>query len=241
MQSWPGLARPSTPFLLNARKKDVDARDKRGHEGREVVLFHQNALSGRGSGWLRGAMTPQRSPTIGRTTDDSRLVALNQCLHIILVFRFALDPQQLGWARAMENGKHQAQPPVTILVIDDDCAVRNSLKFSLELEGFAVRMYANGRALLDDAHHLPTSGCLVVDQLMPGMSGLDVVQALRLRGISMPAVLITSSASCLLRQRAAAAGVAVVEKPFFGNGLVDTIRSLIAHSKSEPSDNAPRP
>jgi two-component system, LuxR family, response regulator FixJ len=156
------------------------------------------------------------------------------------VFVSALETQQSEWARAMENREHQAQPPVTILVIDDDCAVRNSLKFALELEGFAVRIYADGRTLLDDAH-LPASGCLVVDQMMPGMSGLDVVQTLRRRGVSMPAVLVTSSASGLLRQRAAAAGVAVVEKPFFGNGLVDAIRNLVAHSESERSDHGPRP
>jgi two-component system, LuxR family, response regulator FixJ len=129
----------------------------------------------------------------------------------------------------MENRGHQAQPPATILVIDDDCAVRNSLKFSLELEGFAVRIYADGRTLLEDTH-LPTAGCLVVDQVLPGMSGLDVVDALRLRGSSMPAVLITSSASGMLRKRAAAAGVLVVEKPFFGNSLVEAIRALLAQT-----------
>jgi two-component system response regulator FixJ len=127
----------------------------------------------------------------------------------------------------MENRGHQTQPPVTILVIDDDSAVRRSLKFSLELEGYAVRTYADGRALLDDAH-LPAGGCLVVDQVMPGMSGLDVVDALRTRGVSMPAVLIVSSTNHTLRQRASAAGVAVVEKPFFGNGLVEAIREVLA-------------
>jgi FixJ family two-component response regulator len=126
----------------------------------------------------------------------------------------------------MENRGYPVQSPVTILVIDDDCAVRNSLKFSLELEGFAVRAYADGRAFLDNAH-LPDGGCLVVDQMMPGISGLDVVDALRMRGVSMPAILITSSASRTLRQRAAAAGVVVVEKPFFGNGLVEAIRGLL--------------
>jgi two-component system, LuxR family, response regulator FixJ len=127
----------------------------------------------------------------------------------------------------MENRGHQPQPPVTILVIDDDSAVRKSLKFSLELEGYAVRTYADGRALLDDAY-LPARGCLVVDQMMPGMSGLDVVDALRTRGVSMPAVLVVSSTNHTLRQRASAVGVAIVEKPFFGNGLVETIRKVLA-------------
>lgn len=129
----------------------------------------------------------------------------------------------------MEKHEYRVQAPVTIVVIDDDCAVRNSLKFSLELEGFAVSMYADGRALLDDTH-LPAGGCLVVDQVLPGMSGLDVVDALRSRGCSIPAVLITSSASGMLRRRAAAAGVLVVEKPFFGNNLVEAIRELLARA-----------
>jgi CheY-like chemotaxis protein len=169
---------------------------------------------------------------------ENSLIALDQCRRRIPVYSFSFfTPSNLGCVSAMENPEHQAQPPVTILVIDDDWAVRNSLKFSLELEGFAVRLYADGRALLDDAR-LPASGCLVVDQVMPGMSGLDLVQALRRRGISMPAVLVASSATRLLRQRAAAAGVALVEKPFFGNGLIDAIRAVVG---SGPSDNAPRP
>jgi two-component system, LuxR family, response regulator FixJ len=60
------------------------------------------------------------------------------------------------------------------------------------------------------------------------MTGLEVVDALRHRGISNPAVLITSNASRQVCQRAAAAGVAVIEKPFFGNALVDAIRSSLA-------------
>ena len=74
-----------------------------------------------------------------------------------------------------------------VLVVDDDPAVRNSLKFSLELEGFAVRLYADGRELLDDPH-LPPDGCLIVDQVMPGMTGLDVVAAIRRRGMMNPAI-----------------------------------------------------
>jgi FixJ family two-component response regulator len=126
----------------------------------------------------------------------------------------------------MRDKKNEAQPPTTVLVVDDDSAVRHSLKFSLELEGFAVRLYADGRELLDDPI-LPDCGCVVVDQAMPGMSGLDVVDALRRRGISNPAVLITSNASQKIRQRAAAAGVVVIEKPFFGNALVDAIRDSL--------------
>jgi len=123
----------------------------------------------------------------------------------------------------VENGR----PHPTVLVVDDDPAVRNSLKFSLELEGFAVRLYADGRQLLDDPQ-LPPDGCLIVDQVMPGMSGLDVVDAIRRRGMTYPAVLTISNASPKLRDRAAMAGVAVIEKPFFGNELVDAILDSLA-------------
>jgi len=138
-----------------------------------------------------------------------------------------LEPSYRDEKRAMSKNGNQAQPPVTVLVVDDDPAVRNSLKFSLELEGFAVRIYPDGRALLDDTH-LPAGACLVVDQVMPEMSGLDVVDTLRHRGVLIPTVLITSGVSAKLRRRATAAGVMVVEKPFFGNGLVDAIRELLA-------------
>jgi len=124
----------------------------------------------------------------------------------------------------VENG-HQGH--LTVLVVDDDRAVRNSLKFSLELEGFAVRLYADGRQLLDDPQ-LPADGCLIVDQGLAGMSGLDVVAAIRRRGMANPTVLITANASRKLSNRAAMAGVAVIEKPFFDNALVDAIRASLA-------------
>jgi two-component system, LuxR family, response regulator FixJ len=127
----------------------------------------------------------------------------------------------------MKQYKNEAQLPPTVLVVDDDSAVRSSLKFLLELEGFTVRHYADSRELLADPQ-LPDCGCLVLDQVMPDMTGLDVVDALRQRGISNPAVLITSNASRQIRQRAAAAGVEAIENPSFGNALVDAIRDSLA-------------
>jgi two-component system, LuxR family, response regulator FixJ len=135
------------------------------------------------------------------------------------------------------DNKIKARPHPTVLIVDDDPAVRNSLKFSLEIEGFAVRLYADGRQLLDDPQ-LPPHGCLIVDQVMPGMSGLDVLDAIRHRGISNPAVLITSNESPKVRGRAAMAGVAVIEKPFFGNELVESLPSGLP--AAEPGGSRPR-
>src|SRR5262245_19704185 len=84
-----------------------------------------------------------------------------------------------------------------IVVVDDDPAVRNSLKFSLEIEGFAVCSYANAAELLS-LGELPRCNCLVVDQRLPGMSGLDLIAELRARDVMAPAILITSQPTVAL-------------------------------------------
>lgn len=119
----------------------------------------------------------------------------------------------------------------TILVVDDDPAVRNSLKFSLEIEGFSVRVYANGMELLKDSN-LPGHGCLVVDYNMPGMTGLDLVDELRHRHFSLPVVLITTHPSDVVRKRATAAGVALVEKPLLSGALFLAINDSLARASA---------
>jgi FixJ family two-component response regulator len=119
-------------------------------------------------------------------------------------------------------------PGPLVIVVDDDVAVRNSLKFSLEIEGFVVRVYAGASDLLREAE-LPGGGsCLLVDQNMPGMSGLDLVAQLRARAVAAPVILMTSSPTRALSERASKAGVPVVEKPFLGTSLVDRIRDLFS-------------
>ena len=117
-----------------------------------------------------------------------------------------------------------SKEPHTVLVVDDDAAVRNALKFVLEIEGFRVRLYAGGQALLDD-DDLPVLGCLVVDYRMPGMDGLELVERLRADKVTLPVVLICSRLDDWLRRRAVQAGVgAVLEKPLSDSALIECIR-----------------
>jgi two-component system response regulator FixJ len=113
-------------------------------------------------------------------------------------------------------------------IVDDDPAVRNSLKFSLEIDGFVVRTYGNAEALLNEAE-LSQFSCLVVDQNMPGTSGLDLVAKLRHRQLLVPVILITSHPPKVLIARADEAGVSIVEKPLLGNALLDRIRDMVGH------------
>jgi two-component system, LuxR family, response regulator FixJ len=123
----------------------------------------------------------------------------------------------------LQSGTREVVPALPILlVVDDDTAVLNSLKFVLQLEGFTVRLYSSAQELLDELE-LPESGCLLVDHYMPGISGLELLAALRRRGVTLPAILITGHPSVALRRRAEEAGVRVLEKPLLGNGLIEAI------------------
>ena len=114
-----------------------------------------------------------------------------------------------------------------ILVVDDDEAVRNSLRNMMESEGFAVCAFSNGHDLLNGAS-LPAIGCLVVDYHMPGMNGLELVSALRRQGVSIPAILTTGNPTKYVRDRATAIAVLVVEKPRLGRDLLDCVREAVA-------------
>lgn len=115
-----------------------------------------------------------------------------------------------------------------VIVVEDDDAVRNSLKFALELEGLTVNAYEDGGALLAETS-LPERGCLVIDYYLPAMSGLDLVRNLRSREVGLPTILITAKATDAMRRSAAQAGVLrVLEKPLEDSALLDSIRGALA-------------
>lgn len=121
----------------------------------------------------------------------------------------------------MTEGQH------LVLVVDDDLAVRESLKFALELEGLEVQACSGGADLL--AHpSLSRADCLVLDHNMPSMGGFTVLARLRTLNCHVPVVLITDHATDALRRRALAAGVRhVVEKPLLDSALLDSILDIL--------------
>lgn len=116
----------------------------------------------------------------------------------------------------------------TVLVVDDDAAVRGALKFALEVEGFRVQLYEGPHALLADIN-LPQRGCLVIDYRMPEINGIELVEKLRHRNVMLPAVLISGRVSQQLRSMAQRSGLTrILEKPLSDTALVDNIRGALA-------------
>jgi FixJ family two-component response regulator len=113
-----------------------------------------------------------------------------------------------------------------VLVADDDSAVRDALKFSLELDGFTVHACRNGEALL--AHpSLATCDCIVLDYRMPGLNGLQVLWKLRAAGIKAPVIFIAGPVTRALRDQAIQAGArCVLEKPLLDGALTAKIREI---------------
>ena len=118
--------------------------------------------------------------------------------------------------------------PRLVGVIDDDEAVRDSLRFLLETAGLSVVTYNSAAQFLNEAIAGDLS-CLVVDQHMPDLTGLQLVTRLRREGVGLPIALITGSPSPDLIRLARELGVAaVLEKPLDDDILLGFIEGARA-------------
>ena len=114
-----------------------------------------------------------------------------------------------------------------IFVVDDDASIRDSLSTLLETLGFTVHTHGSGREFLADGRR-QDAGCLIVDQNMPGMDGLQTLAALRSVNPAIPAILMTGRLDPRISDRATALGVTVIlEKPFRTAELVETVRTSL--------------
>jgi FixJ family two-component response regulator len=122
----------------------------------------------------------------------------------------------------------QSEIQKPICIVDDDESVADSLEALLEAFGFNVQSYSSGSEFLADERHR-AAGCLLIDQHMPGTSGLDVVDNLRERGIQLPTILISARLDDSTRQRASRLGVReLLDKPVAANRLIEAIRTTLA-------------
>jgi two-component system response regulator FixJ len=114
-----------------------------------------------------------------------------------------------------------------ICIVDDDESVADSLQALLETFGFNVRSYGSGSEFLADERHR-AAGCLLIDQHMPGTSGLDVVDNLRKRGTQIPTILISGRLDASTRERGTRLGVReLLDKPVPASRLIQAIRAIL--------------
>jgi two-component system, LuxR family, response regulator FixJ len=119
------------------------------------------------------------------------------------------------------------RPDTTIFLVDDDPAVRDSLKLLLETYGFIVRDFASGSDFLASGERAENA-CLVLDMHMPIVSGLDLLEQLAVKSAALPTVIITGRADDSIRQRARAAGAyQVIEKPFDAAALLRAMNHAV--------------
>ena len=121
-------------------------------------------------------------------------------------------------------------------VIDDDDAVRESLAFLLKTARIAVKTYDSAAAFLGASPPI-TSGCVITDVRMPGISGIELLQRLRERNVGVPVIVITGHGDVPLAVEAMKLGAAdFFEKPFDDEALVAAVRSAL----SQLADNSKR-
>jgi FixJ family two-component response regulator len=120
-----------------------------------------------------------------------------------------------------------------VFVVDDDEAMRNSLKWLIESTGMPVRTYGSADEFL--ANYYPgRAGCLLLDVRMPGMSGLELQGHLARHSIRLPVIIITGHGDVGMAVRAMKSGaVDFIEKPFDDEALLNSIRNALAFDERQ--------
>jgi FixJ family two-component response regulator len=121
---------------------------------------------------------------------------------------------------------------VTVHVVDDDAAVRDSLTLLLRTVGLPSRAYASGDEFLG-AYTPRHVECLVADIRMPGLSGLELQQELAERHVDIPIIFITGHGDIPMAVKAMKSGaVDFIQKPFRDQDLLDRIHQALQIARS---------
>jgi RNA polymerase sigma factor (sigma-70 family) len=122
---------------------------------------------------------------------------------------------------------------LTVFIVDDDEAMRSSLKWLIESVGMRVETFASAQAFLD-AYYPGRAGCLLLDVRMPGMSGLELQAHLVRHELRLPVIIITGHGDVSMAVKAMKAGaVDFIEKPFDDEELLQSIRNALGHEEKQ--------
>ena len=124
-----------------------------------------------------------------------------------------------------------------ILVVDDERAVRESLRRALELEGYEIELAVDGVAALAAHEDGDDPDAMILDVLMPGLDGLEVCRRLRRTGSRLPVLMLTARVEVENRVAGLDAGADdYVTKPFALEELLARVRALLRRSQEDGTE-----
>ena len=121
-----------------------------------------------------------------------------------------------------------------VYIVDDDEAVRDSLRWLLEGNGFSVKVFSNAEELLDFSkiQNHSMSGCLILDVRMPGITGVELHDVLLNKGIDIPVIFITGHGSVSLAVKSMKKGaIDFLEKPFSDEEICRLVDSSLRKAR----------
>ncbi len=127
------------------------------------------------------------------------------------------------------------QPPM-VFIVDDDEAVRNSLRLLVKSVGLTAMALPSAQDFLT-SYNPQQPGCLVLDVRMPGMSGLELQQQLNQRGAVIPVIFITGHGDIPMAVEAMQQGAFdFLQKPFRDQDLIDRIQRALERDRTSRED-----
>jgi FixJ family two-component response regulator len=118
-----------------------------------------------------------------------------------------------------------------VLLVEDDEGLRAALVRLLSAQLFETKAFASAEAALAD-RDLDWPDCLVIDLNLPALSGLDLVERLRQRGVTAPAVAITANDEARVRDEVRRRGVEhFLAKPFLGSALIALLEQIVGRQQ----------
>ncbi|MFZ0853290.1 MAG: response regulator, partial [Hyphomicrobiaceae bacterium] len=185
------------------------------------------------------------------STDSLRKIAGHGCVHLNKPVRATelthLAQRLIAKPRPAASDSVQQLPLLldgdksgTVFVVDDDRTIREAMRDLLSENGYAVELFADGEAFLG-GYRPGREGCLLVDVLMPGMSGVELIERLKAEGHQLPAIMITGSGAVPMAVQAMKAGaVDFIEKPVGHEELLASVKRALDQTRDTATLSARR-
>jgi two-component system CheB/CheR fusion protein len=182
------------------------------------------------------------------SADSLREIAGHDCVHLNKPVRARELTRVAQRLLAKPQADAVEQPPrcleegesSTIFVVDDDRSIREAMRDLLQENGHSVELFADGPAFLE-AYRPGRHGCLLVDALMPGMSGIELIERLKAENCGLPAIVITGNGAVPMAVQAMKAGaVDFIEKPVGHEDLLASVKRALDQTRDAATLSASR-